>query len=191
MTACKGEDEIISTLRILQSRLRRITAINGARKEALCARTRDRLAYQEYQAQLSGLDRTIESGWQKKLKMNERAKKKKGQPSAAEGPNVGVAAVAGAGASVVAGPGAGAGAGAVAGVPESAAGREAEREREKEGRQTKVTAETVFAAEQRRALVQQIGVVLDQAEERAPGRFYGLTTEPLFLSDSMIIPDDL
>lgn len=75
------DDDIASSLRQLQGKLRRVKQKNEARKERLSAIARDRLAYADYLELLEDLNRQISTGYQRIVRANQKAnaigKKKK------------------------------------------------------------------------------------------------------------------
>ncbi|WRT64729.1 uncharacterized protein IL334_001663 [Kwoniella shivajii] len=64
----REDDEITSALRQSQRLLSQQTALNEARKSRLAEIAKQRLAYSEYQSLLEGIEKSIESGWAKRIK---------------------------------------------------------------------------------------------------------------------------
>ncbi|KAK6903692.1 hypothetical protein I203_107197 [Kwoniella mangroviensis CBS 8507] len=64
----REDDEITSALRQSQRLLVQQTALNEARKSRLAEIAKQRLAYNEYQNLLEGIEKSIESGWAKRIK---------------------------------------------------------------------------------------------------------------------------
>lgn len=94
----RTDDEISSTLRKVQNLLRKQIRINEERKSRLFEIAMDRMAYQDYVACLTSVEREIESGWMKRQqqirKSMQAQKKKKGGNSSNSGNPSGAAAVA-------------------------------------------------------------------------------------------------
>lgn len=66
------DDDIASSLRSLQLKLRRIKLTNDSRKEVLSSIARDRLAYADYTELLEDLNRQIGAGYQRILRANQK-----------------------------------------------------------------------------------------------------------------------
>ncbi|WWC67992.1 uncharacterized protein I206_101911 [Kwoniella pini CBS 10737] len=64
----REDDEITSALRQSQRLLAQQTSLNEARKSRLTEIAKQRLAYNEYQSLLEGIEKSIESGWSKRIK---------------------------------------------------------------------------------------------------------------------------
>lgn len=64
----RTDDEISTALRKCQRELSTQIGVNEARKSTLVDRVKDRMAYQEYESMRDGLEKTIESGWLKRLR---------------------------------------------------------------------------------------------------------------------------
>jgi transcriptional adapter 3 len=94
----RTDDEISSTLRKVQNLLRKQIRINELRKSRLFEIAMDRMAYQDYVACLTSVEREIESGWLKRQQQIRKSmsaqKKKKGGSSNTSGGTSGAAAVA-------------------------------------------------------------------------------------------------
>ncbi|WWC59513.1 uncharacterized protein I303_102069 [Kwoniella dejecticola CBS 10117] len=64
----REDDEITAALRQSQRLLAQQTTLNDARKARLAEIAKQRLAYSEYQSLLEGIEKSIESGWSKRVK---------------------------------------------------------------------------------------------------------------------------
>jgi transcriptional adapter 3 len=79
------DDEVAARLRLLQTRLREQTLINGARKARLTDLVKERMAHQEYQTILEDLDSQVQAAYLKRTRTMGK-KPKKARPGAAAQP---------------------------------------------------------------------------------------------------------
>ncbi|SNX87318.1 uncharacterized protein MEPE_06028 [Melanopsichium pennsylvanicum] len=78
--ASRGDDEISTTLRMVQRELARQQKVNEMRKDRLFGIAKDRMAYQDYVHCLNSVEKEIEAGWTKRLRQIKASlsKRKKG-----------------------------------------------------------------------------------------------------------------
>ncbi|SJX63196.1 uncharacterized protein SRS1_14020 [Sporisorium reilianum f. sp. reilianum] len=76
----RADDEISTTLRMVQRELARQQKVNGMRKDRLFGIAKDRMAYQDYLNCLNSVEKEIELGWTKRLRQIKASlsKRKKG-----------------------------------------------------------------------------------------------------------------
>ncbi|TKY85451.1 hypothetical protein EX895_005613 [Sporisorium graminicola] len=76
----RADDEISTTLRMVQRELARQQKVNGIRKDRLFGIAKDRMAYQDYLNCLNSVEKEIELGWTKRLRQIKASlsKRKKG-----------------------------------------------------------------------------------------------------------------
>ncbi len=81
----RADDEISTTLRMVQRELARQQKVNELRKDRLFGIAKDRMAYQDYLNCLNSVEKEIEAGWTKRLRQIKASlgKRKKGGHSAA------------------------------------------------------------------------------------------------------------
>lgn len=170
------DDPIATALREAQRELRRVVALNKARKVRLAAVARDRLGYQEYLELRDTIDRNISNLYtrlQKKDAPKLSKKKKK--------PLQGAAAAAHAAATA-----------AVAAAKGSAGGGDESTQNflppcpaalgltPDEDNHLTVNDQLKQLVETRRQWVDSVGSIFDEKERENPGRIYGLPQESLF-----------
>ncbi|SPO24489.1 uncharacterized protein UTRI_03758 [Ustilago trichophora] len=84
----RADDEISTTLRMVQRELARQQKVNEMRKDRLFGIAKDRMAYQDYLNCLNSVEKEIEAGWTKRLRQIKASlsKRKKGGHSHYEDP---------------------------------------------------------------------------------------------------------
>lgn len=78
------DDEIAARLRYLQTRLKEVSTLNGARKARLQQLTQERMAHQEFTTILEDLDSQVQAAYLKRNRMTAKSKKAK-KPGGAGG----------------------------------------------------------------------------------------------------------
>ena len=79
------DDEIAERLRYLQAELRRVSILNGARKQRILDLAQEQMAYQEYATILNDLDEQVQQAYTKRTRTLGKSKKNTKRPGGAGG----------------------------------------------------------------------------------------------------------
>ena len=79
------DDEIAERLRYLQAELRRVSILNGARKQRVLELAQEQMAYQEYATILEDLDGQVQQAYMKRTRTLGKSKKNTKRPGGAGG----------------------------------------------------------------------------------------------------------
>ena len=79
------DDEIAERLRYLQAELRKVTILNGARKQRVLEMAQEQMAYQEYATILEDLDGQVQQAYMKRTRTLGKTKKNTKRPGGAGG----------------------------------------------------------------------------------------------------------
>ena len=79
------DDEIAERLRYLQAELRRVSILNGARKQRVLDLAQEQMAYQEYATILEDLDGQVQQAYMKRTRTLGKSKKNTKRPGGAGG----------------------------------------------------------------------------------------------------------